>query len=53
MQGFFAPSCGPAMQAFSLTFMRPSLRVRDLVLNVAVEVPCLQFIAITGGRGLS
>ena len=50
MQGFFAPSCGPAVQSFSLALMPPTLGLRDLGLNVAVEMPCLELF--TPGRKL-
>jgi hypothetical protein len=51
VQRFFAPPGGPPVQPFCLTLMTATLGLCNLVLNLAVEAPRLEFIPIArGGR---
>ncbi len=48
MQGILAPPRGRAMQTLRLTLVTAALRLGNLELDIAVEVPRLELLPVAG-----
>jgi hypothetical protein len=52
VKGLFAPSCRASVQTFRLALVGPTLGLGNPLLDTAVKMPRLKFLAIARGHGI-